>query len=264
MFVTGGWIGGQFPPGKKDQHLGGIVLKNILEAHVQVYHALKSTNLGKSVQIGIVKDIFLFEPWNTVNPLDVFLAKSIDFSFNECILEFLRTGNYKYALPGVKPVVHTNPKAKTSNDFVGLNYYSHFHVQFNPKLDPLWHLRHQPLAIMTDMAHPVYPEGLYRSLKRMATLGVPIIVTENGIADADDSRRALYIKRYLYALSKAIKDGIPVKGYFYWSLMDNFEWAEGFDMRFGLYHNDFSTQKRTLRDGSKAYKNVVQKFSKKQ
>ena len=79
----------------------------------------------------------------------------------------------------------------------------------------------------------------------------------DGIADADDSRRDLYIKRYLYAVSKAIKNGYDVIGYFYWSLMDNFEWAFGYDMKFGLFSVDYETQERSLRDGSKAYIDIV-------
>jgi len=114
---------------------------------------------------------------------------------------------------------------------------------------------------MTDFAYPIYPEGLYRAIQRISVLGGPIYITENGIADEIDDRRHLWIRRYLYAVSKAIKDGYPVKGYFYWSLLDNFEWAEGYLMRFGLYEVDFETQKRTLRDGSKYFQKVVKQFS---
>ena len=76
----------------------------------------------------------------------------------------------------------------------------------------------------------------------MAQLGKPIYITENGIADARDDRRELFIRRYLYAMSQAMKDGCDVRGYFYWSLLDNFEWAKGYEMKFGLYEVDFKTQ----------------------
>ena len=85
----------------------------------------------------------------------------------------------------------------------------------------------------------------------------PIIITENGIADSADDRRSLFIERYIYAMSKAIKDGSDVRGYYYWSLMDNFEWAEGYDMRFGLYEVDFDSQNRTLRKGSEKFIEVI-------
>ncbi len=99
---------------------------------------------------------------------------------------------------------------------------------------------------MTNMAYPIYPEGLYRSIERISELGVPIFITENGIADAQDDRRATFIERYLYAVSRALEEDYDVRGYFYWTLMDNFEWSEGYDMKFGLYEVNFATQERKL------------------
>ena len=72
-----------------------------------------------------------------------------------------------------------------------------------------------------------------------------------------DDRRELFIKRYLYALSKALEDGYDVKGYFYWSLLDNFEWAFGYDMKFGLFEVNFDTQERSLRKGAEVFKKIV-------
>ena len=82
-------------------------------------------------------------------------------------------------------------------------------------------------------------------------------MTENGIADDRDDRRALWIQRYIYAMSQAIKDGVDVRGYHYWSLMDNFEWAEGWQMDFGLFAVDRETQARRLREGSLAYRDII-------
>jgi beta-glucosidase len=80
---------------------------------------------------------------------------------------------------------------------------------------------------------------------------------ENGIADARDDRREQFIRRYLYALATAMREGVDVRGYYYWSLLDNFEWAEGYDMRFGLYAVDFATQERRLRAGARAFQEIV-------
>jgi beta-glucosidase len=109
------------------------------------------------------------------------------------------------------------------------------------------------------MEYPIYPEGLYIALKEMAKLGKPIYVTENGVPDGNDDRRPMYIKRYLYALSQAIKEGVDVRGYFYWSLMDNFEWDRGYNKQFGLYEVNFKTQERTLRPGAQCYQRAIQK-----
>ena len=111
--------------------------------------------------------------------------------------------------------------------------------------------------ILTDMPYTIYGEGLYRAIQSVSVLNVPIIITENGVADAEDNLREIYIKRYLYAGSKAIEDGFDIRGYFYWSLMDNFEWAFGYDMKFGLFAVDYKTQKRTIRKGSRAFIDIV-------
>ena len=95
---------------------------------------------------------------------------------------------------------------------------------------------------------------------RLKDLGKPIIITENGLADARDDRRSLFLRRYLYAVSKAIHDGADVRGFFYWSLIDNFEWNLGFGMKFGLFSVDRQTMTRRLRDGSKYFQFVVRSF----
>ena len=107
------------------------------------------------------------------------------------------------------------------------------------------------------MQYTIYGEGMYRAIESVSALNVPIIITENGVADATDDRRKLYIQRYLYAVSKAIENGFDIQGYFYWSLMDNFEWAFGYDMKFGLYVVDYKSQKRTLREGSRTFIDIV-------
>ena len=76
-----------------------------------------------------------------------------------------------------------------------------------------------------------------------------------------DQIRPTFIKRYLYAMNRALKDRLDIRGYFYWSLMDNFEWAEGYDMKFGLYEVDFKTQERSLRQGSKTFIDIISRFS---
>ena len=150
-----------------------------------------------------------------------------------------------------------NADAVGSLDFIGLNYYSRMHVkgQINQK-EPFL-IKTLKKDIQTDMDYPMYGEGLYRALHTISSLEVPIYITENGLADSSDKIRPTFIKRYLYAASEALKDGLDIRGYFYWTLMDNFEWAKGYDMKFGLYKVDFNTQKRTLREGSKAFIEII-------
>lgn len=252
-----GYFAGIWPPGKKDPALVGVVIKNLLEAHVRVYYALKNLSTGNRVEIGLVKNIFQFDPYRSWHLMDNILGLILNRIFNTAILNFFRTGKFRIFIPFVLKVRHRNPQAPGSNDFIGLNYYSHFTVKskWNPK--DFFEPKIRPGEMPTDMDYSIYPEGFYRALMEIAKLGCPIYVTENGIADHKDNRRALFIRRYLYALSRAIDSGADVRGYYYWSLMDNFEWAAGYDMKFGLYEVNFDTQKRTLRQGSKVYRDII-------
>ena len=258
VVATQGYFTGLFPPGKKSPQLAAIVLKNLLEAHVRVYRLLKGMKNGSNVKIGLVKNINQFEPWRRWHLFDWLISWAVNSFFNRSSLDFLRIGIYKIRIPGIAWIYHKNKDAMGSIDFFGLNYYSHNHLKANIFSKELFSLEYKEGDIMTDMPYTIYGEGIYRAIQMVSSLRVPIIITENGIADRNDDRRELYIERYLYAVSRAISDGYDVQGYFYWSLMDNFEWAFGYDMKFGLYSVDFKTQERTLRDGSQSFIKIVQ------
>lgn len=257
VFASQGYFLGVFPPGKQDPRLTAEVLKNLLLAHVQVYERLKKLPGGERARIGLVKNIMQFDPSRRWHLLDWLLAHKLNALFTESILDFLRDGDFDFSMPGLASVHHRDARATRALDFIGLNYYSHLHVQFHWSTKEFFKFTFPEDATMTDMAYTIYPEGFYRALQAMQQLNVPIYVTENGIADAKDDRRALFISRYLYALHRAMQEGSDVRGYFYWSLMDNFEWAEGYDMKFGLYEVDFNTQERRLREGAQAFVNAV-------
>ncbi len=257
VFITGGYVRGDFPPGKKDPQLAGEVLFNLLKAHTLVYRTIKALPGGRDAKVGIVKDIFVFEPRNRFHPGDWLVARTVDKAFNESTLAFLKTGYYNFEFPPVS-ISKEYRIGKGSYDFAGLNYYSHIIFDFSfdqeKALEP-----HMPEdEIKTDMEYTMYPEGLYTAIKRIASLGAPIIITENGVADRDDDIRGLYIQEHLSAVSKAMEEGYDIDGYFYWSLMDNFEWAEGYDMKFGLYALDTLSQERSLRKGALTLKNIIQ------
>ena len=257
VVATQGYFSGMFPPGKKDLQLSAVVLKNLLEAHVQVYHALKKMENGSKVKIGLVKKINQFDPWRRWHILDWVITNSVNHFFNGSTIDYLRTGIFKIRIPGLAWIYHKNPQAVNSNDFFGLNYYSHNHLKMKLSLKEPFTLKYPDEDILTDMPYTIYGEGLYRAIQSVSVLDLPIMITENGIADAGDNRRELFIKRYLYAVAKAIEDGFNITGYFYWSLMDNFEWAFGYDMKFGLFSVDYKTQERSLRNSAKAYIHVI-------
>ena len=103
----------------------------------------------------------------------------------------------------------------------------------------------------------MYAEGLKRAIRLLQRLQLPIEITENGVADKDDTLRPTHLKRHLWILSKAIGNGADIRSYYHWSLMDNFEWAEGYSLRFGLHHVDYDTQVRTLRKSGMDYREII-------
>jgi beta-glucosidase/6-phospho-beta-glucosidase/beta-galactosidase len=114
-----------------------------------------------------------------------------------------------------------------------------------------------PDEIMTDMPYPIYPKGLYDAIMDVATLGVPVYITENGIADQKDDRRDLFLRSYISAMFDAIRDGVDVRGYYYWTFTDNFEWGSGFSKKFGLIKVDYKTKKRYLRPSALIMKEIT-------
>lgn len=256
VYAAHGYFLGDFPPGKKDLNCAITVLGNLLNTHVEIYNSLKAKDASK--QIGIVKQIFQFDPYNSFNPLDRTLCKYLNHIFNDIVLQFFATGNFNAYIPFIINQNFSNAMATKANDFFGLNYYSNIKLKLKLNTKEFFKIKHRNKDIITDIPHTVYAEGIYRALKEVSKLGIPIYITENGIADASDLKRELFLKRYLYAVSKAIDEGVDVRGYFYFSLLDNFEWAEGYTPRFGLMHVDFNNQRRTFRHSSKAFKNFCQ------
>jgi beta-glucosidase len=260
VFVTSGYFNTVFPPGKADSKLGAEVLKNMLKAHVEVYKALKSPKGDtQNIQIGLATSIFQFEPARRWHLGDWAIARISSNTFNESVLGFFRTGTMNFYVPLDVNVSYTEQDAPNTLDFIGVNYYSHYAYKFD--LD--FKKAARSIAVegeeMTDMPYTIYPEGIYRAIEDAAKLKKPVIITENGISDAKDDRREKYIKQSLYAVSRAIKDGYNIRGFYYWTLMDNFEWAEGYTQKFGLYEVNLQTNERTLRNGSRAFIEIISK-----
>lgn len=276
-YVFQGYINKAFPPGVFDFHRAGIVLRNMLLAHVQVYQTLKSLPGGNEAQIGLVHQYLTFEPYNGWNMLEAFPAEFMTYIFNDVTLKFLKTGDFLFALPCSLAPVMANVFLDTSVcealpdlkleqrpyfDFFGLNFYSRVVVQ-----QKSWNLFGENAfvpscmegEVMTDMPYPLYGEGLYKAICDVAQFGKPIYITENGIADAQDNRRESFFKDYLGAVSRALFEGYDIRGWFYWTLMDNFEWNDGFIPCFGLYEVDFKTQQRTMRTSVTWLKNLLHK-----
>jgi len=238
------YVDGRWPPGKRNLLLAFRVLRNMLLAHGRAYRVIH--RLRPRARVGIAHAMRVFDPAKPNSLLDRLAAWIPDYIFNRLILTALTEGMLAFPLALNRKV----PDLVNSADFLGINYYSRDMVAFDvsrPR-DLFGRRFHAEGAEMSDGGYgEVYPEGLYQLLKRLAAYGKPIYVTENGLPDEDDDQRPRFILTHLAALHRAIEEGVPVKGYFHWSLVDNFEWAEGWTLRFGLIALDVETQERTVR-----------------
>jgi len=261
IYAVEGYFRGTFPPAQHDPKKAILVFRNLLRAHTACFQAIKQVR--PEAHVGLLANIFVFDPPERWNLLDVMLAHYLNEAFSVSVIDYLTTGVFDFSLPGVGSE-HFDSGVREAFDFVGLNYYSrllyHFDLFTEEKMVAVQYL---PRAELTDKGWEIYPEGLYRALRMISSrTAKPIYITENGIADDSDLKRASFIEDHLLVTNRAIHDGMNVKGYFYWSLMDNFEWVDGFDVRFGLYAVDFATQKRTLRKGSLKYKEIIMQSEK--
>jgi len=194
---------------------------------------------------------------------DVAVAAIYDYLFNGAVLGALATGRLG---PPFSSGVRALPGLRGSFDFVGLNYYTRERVAFDRRspgtlFGRLFTPSNVPQSDVGSTGRTfgeIYSEGLYRALRRVARLGRPIYITETGLPDADDDQRPGFILSHLRAVHRALHDGIDVRGVFLWSLVDNFEWAEGWGLRFGLYALNEQTGVRQLRPSGALYARIAQ------
>lgn len=217
IYATQGYLGGIWPPRKKNPILFFKVIKNQISAHKQIYKIFHTTR-QKAVKLGIAKNNIYFEPFSSSSPLDKVSSSLADYFWNRYFLE----------------------KIRNELDFIGLNYYFHNKVKFP-------YQNKNENKVISDLGWEIYPQGIYQVLKGLQKYNLPVYITENGLADTKDKKRKDFIKDHLFWVHRAIEEGVDVRGYFHWSLMDNFEWEKGFGPCFGLVEIDYRTLKRKPR-----------------
>jgi beta-glucosidase len=262
-YVFHGWLRGIFPPGKADVNLALKVYVNVMKGHAEAYHAIKEADLidadgdGRPAQVGVAKLLVPVEPavpWDP--PAQAAAAYLGDFS-NAYWLVADQTGVLAPGLPALGVPAVEYPRFKGSHDFVGVNYYSRQIV----RIDPLRGLLvENPIgSLVSELDIELFPRGLYQSLEFTSRFGLPILITENGIADSQDALRARFIVDHLSEVARFMRDhpDASVLGYVHWALMDNFEWENGFRPRFGLYAVDYATQARTRRASASVFAELI-------
>lgn len=241
-----------FPPGKTDLTLLRTVLDNMLLGHAGAYHAIH--RVQPDAHVGIAHSMQYLEPANSRSMLDRWVTGLRD--------RFVNWGVINAALFGriPRPIGARSVRAlRDTLDFIGLNYYSRGLIGFDrSSSQTAFGQRVPPLdgEISDGNYGEVYPRGLYKLLRRLGRYGKPIFVTENGLPDRDDDRRPAFLINHLKQVWHAINENVPIQGYYHWTLTDNFEWAEGWNLRFGLIELDPATQTRTLRDSGRLYSEI--------
>jgi beta-glucosidase len=258
VYAVLGYLRGRFPPGKTDALATFRVLGNLLRGHATAYHAIHSMQGG--AQVGLAKAVRGFEPANPSSPLDRLIAWLQDRFSNDITLRAPRDGRLRFPLSSG---LRRHRPLADSLDFIGLNYYTRGLVSFDIRMvhEGFGRQSYRPGAELSDsgMLGPyseIYPRGLTDALTKVAALEKPIIVTENGLPDADDDQRPRFLLSHLARVHRAIRDGLPIKGYYHWTLVDNFEWAEGWGLRFGLIEMDPETQERRIRPSGHLYAQI--------
>ena len=246
VYAFRGYSEGVWPPAKRDDSAALAVIANLLEAHGRAYRALHQEDRadadgdGHAARVGFAKHYALLEPSRPWFPLDVLRAHLESRVFNDAVLRAPVTGTIDLSIPGARGIRRRVQELERSLDYLGLNYYTRWKVRMfapEPHVVPRG-------ATLNDLGWEIYPRGLEDVLVKLAGIGVPIVITENGVADAADRLRPRALVESLHHVARAIERGAPVRGYFHWSLMDNFEWADGYRGRFGLYRVDFADPER--------------------
>jgi beta-glucosidase len=273
-FTSLGYMLGRHAPGRTG-------LKNFLPA---IHNAALAQAEGGRILRKLVQDAYIGTTFScseiipfSNRPDDIEAAGRVDILLNRLLIEpSLGMGypreDFKFLekLELYNKAWKYTERMKFDFDFVGLQNYFPVTVKYNP-LTPMIKASEvkaaKRRALRTDMGWEINPDSFYRILKRFGNYPrlKEIIVTENGAAFKDrmlngvikDDQRVLYFRDHLSALLQAKNEGVNIKGYFAWTLMDNFEWSEGYNARFGLIHVDFKTQARTIKNSGYWFKDFL-------
>jgi beta-glucosidase len=250
------YVVGEFPPGKRAQIVPAIrLIYGMARAHAAAYRAIHQ--IQTEAQVGWAHHFVAFDPASPESVADRWITRIIDNLFNESFLGLIETGRSVFPLD---LIFGDATEVAGTCDFVGINVYSRFHVAFEPALLSQLCARvfvpehvpqgdrgvHQPYG-------EAFPGAVRAAVTRVARLQKPIYILENGVPDAEDRIRPWLIVNAINQLRQLVQEGHDIRGYFHWTLTDNFEWSEGWHLRFGLIGLNPETQERVWRPSAQIY-----------
>lgn len=274
VFAFLGYHTGDHAPGLTDLTAALQAAHHALVAHSKAADAIRTFG-DQETQVGITLNLNHVEPF-TDRQADFDAAHRFDGYLNRWFLDPLFHGRYPEDM--LELVGDLAPQIETDGltglpervDFLGVNNYFRSVVSHDDGTPPLYATTHHPEgSAYTDMGWEICPDGLYELLMRVHRDYGPssIYITENGAAfpDAlqpdgtvDDQDRVEFLRSYTFAAHRALEEGVPLKGYFVWSLLDNFEWTHGYSKRFGIVHVDYSTQARIVKQSGHWYQAMIE------
>jgi beta-glucosidase len=246
------YIEANFPPGKRSLKSAFKALSNMVKAHICAYSTIH--RIQPLSRVGTAINYRAFWPENHLNPLDQWMTKFLQKQYNDSYLNALRDGKFNFAFKKEKI-----SRVSNNFDFLGLNYYSGDEVKFNLfKPKDLFHQRTFPkLSEISENGFIAnIPSGLENAIHWATKYNRPIIITENGIEDSKDQLRPQYIIEHIHKIWRAANLSVPIKGYFHWTLADNFEWERGWSQRFGLWKLDVVDQTRIKTKSADLYSQI--------
>lgn len=260
VHILGGYYVGLTPPGETRAMKDLVpVVEGLLKSHALAYRTLHASavRLNRKIRVGFAHHLRVIEPHRRTNPIDSSVARSMHRVLNWSISDAIQTGKLVMKISPLLSEERDLPELLGTEDFIGVNYYTRDFISYSVKSGVTFHP--PDTAPKNDLGWEIYPEGIYQLLTELANRypGKPVFITENGLADSTDTQRPQFIQGHLSEVHRAITAGVPVEGYCHWSLMDNFEWVEGFEPRFGLFEVDYSTFKRSPRPSAFLYEGIA-------
>lgn len=243
VYAYEGYLVGLFPPGKQDLQATMKVLYNLLRGHAMAYREIHSVQ--HEARVGLALAVRPLRPAGPLTFLDSVAARLGSQFFNDAFADALIDGKLNMVFKTFRV-----PEAAGTQDYVGVNYYTMDLVRFNllRRKDFFTERFFPPGAELSDTGFIAnVPEGMFETIRWARKFKLPILVTENGVEDADDHLRPRYLIEHIHQVWRAVNYNWPVKGYFHWTLVDNFEWERGWTQRFGLWGLDVDTQQRIRR-----------------
>jgi beta-glucosidase len=247
-----GYLQGDWPPGDHSLRRLPEVITNLVNAHVAAYETIH--NVAPESRVGLAHHFRGFRPMNPGNPLDRWAARMKHRAFNDLFPRVFHTGRVQFSSFRLQL-----PQAARKQDFFGLNYYTTELCSFNP-LKPGKVFEAGVYAKDADLSPLGFianePAGFWNALRWALRYNTPVYITENGTEDSGDDFRRRYLALHLHELWRAVNYSWPIRGYFHWTLIDNFEWERGWSQKFGLWGMDVETQKRSKRKSADFYAEI--------